>query len=241
MRKRRPVKLMLMCMLLGAIINVLVAWGLAISPDDAEWRIEENCHQQLRHLIERHDLKQFKNAANCFPTIQTGTGCETCSLIATDSLTPGTRYVHSTPLVADEVIEFSAVAGGIPEGFGLQMLSRRCVGWPCRAFQTVAILYGDSAKDQIFYATEPRPFHIGSFDFGTHRLPYGPLWSGLIVNTIFYAAIMWLLVRGPWETRRRWRELRGRCGICSYLRGESSVCTECGGDLTRSWGRASSV
>jgi hypothetical protein len=90
-------------------------------------------------------------------------------------------------------------------------------------------------KNKIFSATKAIEFPL---NLGTHRLPYGPLWSGLIVNTIFYAAIVWLMIRSPIETRRRWRELRGRCGACGYPRGESTVCTECGSDLMRSWGRA---
>ena len=67
--------------------------------------------------------------------------------------------------------------------------------------------------------------------------PTGILWPGFIINTIFWGAIAWMLIRGPFEFRRRWREVRGRCGACGYPWGRSSVCTECGADLTRAWMR----
>ena len=58
-----------------------------------------------------------------------------------------------------------------------------------------------------------------------------PLWPGFAVNTLFYAAILWFLIRGPFALRRSLRLRRGLCPKCAYPMGESAVCTECGKTL----------
>ncbi len=55
-----------------------------------------------------------------------------------------------------------------------------------------------------------------------------PIWPGLIVNTLFYATVLWLLICGPFVLRRFIRVRRGLCPACAYPRGESDVCSECG-------------
>ena len=61
-------------------------------------------------------------------------------------------------------------------------------------------------------------------------LPLRPIWPGFAVNTIFYAAILWLLTLAPFTLRRVIRRKRGHCIKCGYdLRGtEHEVCPECG-------------
>ncbi len=56
---------------------------------------------------------------------------------------------------------------------------------------------------------------------------------GFTINTLFYAAIFWLLIPGPFALRRFQRVRRGLCPKCAYPMGESSVCTECGGALAK--------
>ena len=62
---------------------------------------------------------------------------------------------------------------------------------------------------------------------------YAPIWPGFAINTIFYAAILWLLAWGASVLRRFLRLRRGLCPKCAYPMGESSVCTECGNALPR--------
>jgi hypothetical protein len=68
---------------------------------------------------------------------------------------------------------------------------------------------------------------------GTYPLPTRPLWLGFAANTLFYATLLWLLMYGLSALRRFLRVRRGLCPKCAYLMGESSVCTECGGELPR--------
>jgi hypothetical protein len=56
------------------------------------------------------------------------------------------------------------------------------------------------------------------------------MWPGFIINTLFYAIILWLLILGPFVLRRHIRRKRGQCPKCGYdLRGiPGSGCPECG-------------
>jgi hypothetical protein len=51
---------------------------------------------------------------------------------------------------------------------------------------------------------------------------------GFAVNTLFYAAVLWLVVGGPFALRRWLRRRAGRCERCGYLLKGSDVCAECG-------------
>ncbi len=62
-----------------------------------------------------------------------------------------------------------------------------------------------------------------------------PIWSGFAVNTLFYAAVLWLLTcgrAGLCHSIRRflWRR-RGFCPVCGYPMAGSAVCPECGSPL----------
>jgi hypothetical protein len=59
-------------------------------------------------------------------------------------------------------------------------------------------------------------------------LPLCPIWPGFAVNTLFYAAIAWILFTVPAYLKRRHRIRRGLCAKCAYPVGESENCTECG-------------
>ncbi len=63
-------------------------------------------------------------------------------------------------------------------------------------------------------------------------LPLGPIWPGFAINTIFYAAILWLPF-APFQLRRNLRVKHGLCIKCGYdLRGtEHEVCPECGVEM----------
>ena len=58
------------------------------------------------------------------------------------------------------------------------------------------------------------------------------LWPGFAINTLFYAAILWVMFAAPFALRRRLRIKRGLCSACAYPIGTSPVCTECGAAVT---------
>ncbi len=59
-------------------------------------------------------------------------------------------------------------------------------------------------------------------------VPIQPIWPGFAVNTVFYAAALWLLIPGPFVLRRVIRVRRGLCPKCAYPAGDSAACSECG-------------
>ena len=62
----------------------------------------------------------------------------------------------------------------------------------------------------------------------SRMLPFRLIWPGFAINTIFYAAIVWLMFFIPGRLRR-WRRIRrDLCPACAYPIGSSDVCTECG-------------
>ena len=68
---------------------------------------------------------------------------------------------------------------------------------------------------------------------GARPFPKTPILLGFLINTLFYAAILWLLIPGPFALRRLVRVRRGLCPKCAYPMGESAVCSECGCKLPR--------
>jgi hypothetical protein len=113
-------------------------------------------------------------------------------------------------------------------------------GWPCLCLQaewehkfetgdglqtqaqnpqittTGFLLLADRLGLPSFYSQLPR------------LLPLRPIWPGFAINTLFYAAILWLLFAAPFALRRMRRIKRGLCPACAYPVGTSAVCTECG-------------
>jgi hypothetical protein len=64
------------------------------------------------------------------------------------------------------------------------------------------------------------------------QMPISLLWPGFAINTVFYAAILWMLFAAPFALRK-WRRIRrGPCPKCGYdLRGlpaDTVACPECG-------------
>ena len=105
------------------------------------------------------------------------------------------------------------------------------LGWPARSLHFVHLL-PRPGEDELRGVLE-LPDCLGWMSrYGEMELPLSPLSLGFTLNTLFYAAVLWLLICGPFMLRRivRRRLLlqRGRCPACAYPMGESDVCTECG-------------
>jgi hypothetical protein len=213
-------------LLAGAIVNVVVAWGcslyshiwpaielVGLDDADAEW-------------IERLDL--------CPPTSANQVwGC----------LAPGryAEYRWGRGYHSDES----------PLGMREVHVSTVCAGWPLMS--CFGRVYGDQ---QVLANMSPRSLwnlkHSPLVKLPGHPylavclpeswiarnptlhgrfLPLQPIWPGFAINTIFYAAILWLLFAVAGSIRRWRRRRRGLCPGCAYPVGASDVCSECGGKL----------
>ena len=189
--KRRVLQIIVL-LVLGAIVNVAVAWGCtwrAARSNQAEMAIcslETVLATQTRrkktlfeptaegrYLVTHYNLSPAESATNAFRTL-------------------GFEYVHTARPDGKSVV----VASGMP----LASLTRTWQPW--------------------------------EFDFT--NLPSGvakPIWPGFAINTIFYAAMLWVVFFVPGMVKRRVRRRRGLCPACAYPIGTSEVCTECGEGL----------
>src|SRR5436190_4878533 len=82
-------------------------------------------------------------------------------------------------------------------------------------------LLGNGIWHGVLVSASERPYSV-------RILPLEPIWPGFAINTIFYAAILWLLVAAPFALLHRIRARRGQCPACAYPVGTSNICTECG-------------
>jgi hypothetical protein len=112
-------------------------------------------------------------------------------------------------------------------------LVQQCfAGWPCTA------IFGETAYDLGPGAVKANVRFEGALGIGTNAgaaarsrptlLPLRPIWPGFATNTLFYAAILWLLFAAPFALRHHIRIKRGLCSACAYPIGTSHLCTECG-------------
>jgi len=118
------------------------------------------------------------------------------------------------------------------------------VGWPMLSFRMDGAI---NIKGTLSDGTYPKDVHgavvtpvidpakyfkgMESSPLATHLwVPYHPIWSGLFVNTVFYALIiaMVLSIKRAYRHARRMR--KGNCPICSYYLEFVFVdgCPECG-------------
>ena len=187
-----------MFLLLGAVVNVAVAWGASISMSRAKL-----------------------SAAGLLPEEEAKTLWHEYVGVAAPGEVAGERYDGLT-------IRFIFLLRG---STGDQVYVFVQSGWPTRSMEGSASALAaldDSSLVESHFLTQT---DVGPFDYGL--LPLRPTWPGFAVNTIFYAALLWLLIPGPFVLRRFLRVRRGLCPKCAYPIGESSVCTECGGELKR--------
>jgi hypothetical protein len=208
-RLRRIALRVVVLLLLGAVVNVAVVWG---------------CVAGSSLTLRDFGSPQSEYGLWCFWWYQ-GFGEDIVVLrgmchISAKRNVP--EHVQITPWKQREVVDQHFIRSG----------------WPMYAASTVGTL-------QHRWGTEPRPelgeqrykpkWRLGidlpqrwDGELYYRALPIEPIWPGFAINTLFYAAIPWLLFAAP-GSMRRWRRIRrGLCAKCAYPVGTSDVCTECG-------------
>ena len=210
---KRRLLIIAIFLLLGAVANVAVAWVLSLG--------------------------------------SAGLGEPTVTLARTSSDVPYWHFMHSRYLGVEDfyVMPVNCPTGGledlpfptsppswtqpflpVPYGGPMEEPYRvRAAGWPLSVLACAwrADSQGSSLRWGIGLPpfNRPRPTWRTGWERG---LPVRPIWPGFAINTLFYAAILWLLIPGAFALRRFLRVKRGLCPKCAYPMGESSICTECG-------------
>ncbi len=233
---RRRLLTLAIFLLAGAVVNVAVAWAITAVP---KWRRETTVARKVEwpHPVPKHwPQRAIRLQGGAF-----GWRHDQYSAILMGFTDNGAQWVD-----------------------GRFIIIIASAGWPCRALQSEnwtdwVVSWEPGVSGNYRFDGQPRrtwwlsgiipPVNV--FGFGPQKtsavkaphwslvgsdktLPVRPVWTGFAVNTIFYAALLWLPF-APFTLRRLIRRRRGLCPACAYdLRhGEHEACPECGRALPR--------
>jgi hypothetical protein len=200
-------------LLLGAVVNVAAAWGCAVAHGSVEQTWSPYHNPSIQHPIV------------IFITRRLGytivSGCERSGTLL-DRYPESVRHYRGDVWWVQDALKSNTNNYGIASGMPELVLT----AW--RAAR-------DNDEMQV-----PGMIHMGILCKQERRrsqsdfpaipviLPMKPIWPGFVINTIFYAAILWLLFAAPLALRGRLRLKHGLCPACAYPIGASFICTECG-------------
>ncbi len=208
---------------LGAIINVALAWLYSMGQtsnvasdsvgsmqvDGGYWVFFSANHNFIADRIDWSGYTQ----GDSFDLI----------IVAEDE-PPGVSRIDSVLLTVQGVSGHASITNGYEQH----------IGWPMRALWC-CFFWGDYHLGSGPVFAHGLQFRQPNATAGTTLsypviLPVHVLWPGLVINTIFYAALLWLITLGQFTARRMIRVKRGLCLKCGYdLRGTSGGgCPECG-------------
>ena len=206
--KRRLFKLVVL-LLLGATVNVAVAWGLAGFYPATFDRTKSSLSDEARRWASDKGVP--------YPVISSYKGL-------------GIRWV-----VVYKSVAATMVSGGIEEPMIDYAGMEVDAGWPFVAMHEQSwIDDAASSSHRRIYRTaiglQSEATGLAPVIAPLRPIPLNPALPGFAINTVFYAAILRLLMFGLSTTRRVIRHRRGLCIDCGYdLRSEfSSGCPECG-------------
>jgi hypothetical protein len=215
--KRRALHIIVLLLLLisgGAIVNVAVAWGcvLVLRPQYHEYR-GFDAERILSDFESTERLREFLPRTEVLPEHSFGT---TYSRFGWTAREIDASRDEWQPEDEDRCVFVS--------------VTDLVAGWPTRSFKGSRVWDGrvtDTDEMSNDWAL-PLPKWTGLQSAYVEFVPYLPLWPGFAINTIFYAAILWVLFFAPGIIKRAIRRRRGLCPACGYPIGTSEVCTECG-------------
>ena len=228
--KRRITHLMIF-LLLGAIINVTVAWAcvlhcdLTTSSDFVEligesdkpsgtWVLSVYTGWGAAHYT---SYREFY-----FNTETEGDEGEFFEAEPTDPL-PSTIAPAwtglKTPLYSEDLFEDRAIEAW---------------GWPMLCLNTEYNYNLDAENWELVSGIDVNlilPKHKQEYnDPFIDAFPFRPIWPGFAINTLLYAAFLWIFTLAPFQLRRIIRNKRGSCLKCGYdlNHADHDICPECG-------------
>ncbi len=222
--KRRLFKLVVFLML-GAVVNVAVAWGCALWVDRGQAKIAAGRTLQGYIWVVRRGSAR---GAEFVLWVRTYGDIEVAF--------PGEGNWPPDLIPSWSTISHEIDPAG-PKIYGSQTQMQDARGWPMLSMRCTFLRarsgVGVRTRREVVGGLEmpPRIWTGGSVRYRKDRaLPYIPIALGFVVNTLLYAAFIGLPIAGRSAGRRVIRRKRGHCINCGYdLRGtEHEVCPECG-------------
>ncbi|MEE8154284.1 MAG: hypothetical protein V3T53_04920 [Phycisphaerales bacterium] len=232
--KRRLFKLAVF-LLLGAILNVAVAWGFALSVDlgvHKAFRIGARRIAVFHRDLEETDFDGWKLMRRAAPGGRVVAVVPEKATAPRDSADPDDVPADAASAYR-RLCKYTDRPVNWPPG-SWKSLVDQSRGWPMLAM-CCQCEYNSYIPGTTFVVNGIE-IDDGQTVIGEAIvLPLRPIWPGFAINTLFYAAILWSLTLGPFAARRRIRRKRGHCIKCGYdLRGaEHEACPECGAPAKR--------
>ena len=208
--------------LAGAAVNVAVAWASAVFVDVELVGHNQEVHQESvdgLYVVHRYRAPLAERVLHSGPV-----GYWHLEKVHTeDCLTRwGRGYLleqeSERPIRLDKDKYRSVDARGWPF-LSLWYGARQSVYGRYPAEVSYGITVGQSRRT---------PNNLWENTLNIRALPWHPIWSGFVLNTISYAVSLWLFAAGVLAVCRVVRLRRGLCPSCAYPIGESTVCSECG-------------
>jgi hypothetical protein len=225
-------------LMLGAIVNVAVAWASALKPPPLNFT---NIHNQTASSVR----KLPQEPADAFwPTHwmvkqhQSFAGVRTVvTVISLPGKSTEDDFQRLLPQVdgfREKLVDRELKPMTVDDWCGFFVWDAR--GWPMLSLTCHWPWWHnpDWPKPSIKFGVNVGvPTQASAWPFGVFELralPFCPLWPGSAINTIFYGAILWLLWITPGKVRRFVRIRQGRCPSCGYqiAEGVGPRCSECG-------------
>ena len=197
---KRPRKQLLLklgvFLLLGAIVNVAVAWGIAVVAP-------------LRVSIDHGGVFEPATTPEWDTFVLAKGGVVLIDAVAS------VGEVRTGPNPFPPAPKWSIAASAPEESLARTgaRVQEIAYGWPSIS------MYSRSVMPWFAYAESV-------------TLPSRGIWPGFAINTIFYAALLWVLWIAPGKIRRLVRIRRGCCPACGFIIApgtcSNGLCSECG-------------
>lgn len=217
-RMKRWVWQVLLFLLIGAMVNVAVAWGCA-----------------TKYLFGRHGLRlqDAAAAAKGWPRKVPESWGPPKDWAEYEYLGHTTLDVSVTVDMGGTIRSSRPISTFVEKGLRIDR-----VGWPLRSHQSTRVWPSDGRPDTAGVQHE---YTFVSWDVGIVRatpfvggstflcyFPVAPMWFGFAFDAAVYGLVVWWMSLGSRAVHRRLRMRRGLCPACAYPVGISPVCTECG-------------
>ena len=230
----KRLRVILLFLLMGAVVNVGVAWVIVLLPTPVDYS-DNMVYGLFFDADERWTLNRYEAFGSHFYESRRWTdnsGEE--ELLRVKELLGGDKIENVKPNWGsmDRTTEFyQALSGPLDHQVAWERRLFHGRGWPMLSLWCMRFLEVDDGTGIKQF--QPKGLiEISILPYGTVRrvLPLYPIWPGFIVNMLFYTVLSGLLFTATLALRRFIRNKRGLCLKCAYdLRGgEHEACPECG-------------
>lgn len=229
----------LLFLLLGAMVNVAVAWGCAAihaNQLDAPFRFEQFKWFETNSAGERGHIDVISRSG--FEAVRDGYFLELIMVNEERFFDDEERFPsrraqpHTGPIWWDTKratrLQDKQFATGWP---ALALRAQRGTVWDSHPPDWATLPGPQVFEPQWFGAIDLSRWTRAPAPLADAVLPLRVIPVGFALNTMFYGGLLLLLATAITAARSALRRRRNLCPACGYPRGTSPVCTECGAPL----------